>query len=183
MKIPSALAGLLYRQFGRLPESWRHFIVGRTSPAHRVGTAGIVRDGQGRILLARHSYRAGWSLPGGMMGWSEHPLDTVTREIHEEVGLMTRSTGEPFTYWLRRPRRVEFIYDLELTGGCTAEDAKPRSPEIDEVRWFDEETPPELAPKTLDMIAWAQHLRADRAQQAANLIGSPRGPRAHSSAG
>ena len=165
---PAAILGVLYRQFGRLPESWRHFIVGRTTPAHRVGTAAVVRDGD-RFLLARHSYRQGWSLPGGMLGWSEHPNQTIVREIEEEVGLRTVVAAEPYMYWLRRPRRVELVYELALADGVAAEDASPQSPEIEEVRWFIESDPPALAPKTLDMLAWMDELREGRREQAANL--------------
>lgn len=175
MSLKSRLLGSAYRLFGRLPESWRHFIVGRSSPPHRVGTAGIVRDDRGRILLCRHSYRKGWSLPGGMMGWSEHPQQTIVREIREETGLDAKVVAEPYLYWLRSPRRVELMYDMELAPGCIADDAAARSAEIEEVRWFDEHTPPELAPKSVDMIAWAEHLRGERAKQAANLIESPPG--------
>lgn len=160
--------GTLYRQFGRLPESWRHYIVGRSSPAHRVGTAAIIRD-SGRVLLARHSYRKGWALPGGMMGWSEHPADTIVREVSEEVGLRAFVTAEPYVYWLRRPRRVEFVYELGLVAGSDAADVGPRSPEIEEVRWFPETDLPELSPKTVEMLAWVDEVRAGRCRQAANL--------------
>jgi 8-oxo-dGTP diphosphatase len=163
-----SLIGALYRQFGRLPESWRHFIVGHSSPAHRVGTAAVVRDG-GRVLLARHSYRKGWALPGGMMGWSEHPADTIVREVAEEVGLATVVAEEPYVYWLRRPRRVEFLYELSLAPGASAGDVAARSPEIEEVRWFAEDDLPDLSPKTTEMLAWIDEVRESRCRQAANL--------------
>ena len=164
----SGLTALAYRQFGRLPESWRHFIVGRTSPPHRVGTAAIVRDSD-RFLLVRHTYRSGWSLPGGMMGWSEHPHDTIRREVREEVGLETVVAAEPYAYWLRRPRRVEFVYELHLADGCNADDAAPHSAEIDEARWFGRDDAPALALKTADMLSWVDELREGRSRQAANL--------------
>ena len=164
----SSVVGLLYRNFGRLPESWRHFIVGRSSPAHRVGTAAIVHSGDGRFLLARHSYRKGWSLPGGMMGWSEAPSEAIVREVREEVGLNTVVAAEPYNYWLRRPRRVEFVYELVLDGS-RPEDATPCSAEIEEIAWFPHADPPPLADKTADMLAWVDELREGRRLQAANL--------------
>ncbi|HVJ51393.1 MAG TPA: NUDIX hydrolase [Aliidongia sp.] len=43
---------------------------------------------QGRILLVRTSYRAGWTLPGGGMERGESPRDAAIREAHEEIGLV-----------------------------------------------------------------------------------------------
>jgi ADP-ribose pyrophosphatase YjhB (NUDIX family) len=168
MRVSSRIMPTLFRLFGRLPETLRQYIVTRTSPAHRVGTAGIIRDGD-RILLVRHTYRRGWGVPGGMMGWCEHPDDTIVREIREEVGLETVVLAEPYTYWLRRPRRVEVLYELGLAEGATAADARPTSPEIEEVAWFPDDGRPPMARKTLDMLAWVDQMREARAEQAANL--------------
>lgn len=162
------LLATLYRAFGRLPESWRHFIVGRTSPAHRVGTAAIVRHGD-QLLLVRHSYRPGWCLPGGMLGWSEHPDQTVVREIREETGLETVVVAEPYLYWLGNPRRVELVYELRLAEGVEPSVASPRSAEIDEVGWFRDGDRSGCSDKTLDMLAWADHVREGRRRQGANL--------------
>lgn len=40
-----------------------------------------------RVLLVRHSYRAGTSLPGGMRRRREAPAMTGARELREEVGI------------------------------------------------------------------------------------------------
>jgi 8-oxo-dGTP pyrophosphatase MutT (NUDIX family) len=52
-----------------------------------LGVAGLVVDAQGRVLLVRHTYNAGWRLPGGGVGRGEPPQDAVLRELSEEVGL------------------------------------------------------------------------------------------------
>lgn len=41
----------------------------------------------GRILVVRHSYRPGWSLPGGRVRRGETPEACARRELREEVGL------------------------------------------------------------------------------------------------
>ncbi|BFU46995.1 NUDIX hydrolase [Krasilnikovia sp. MM14-A1004] len=60
----------------------------------RVGAYGLVRDGDGRVLLARGSdaseFPGVWSLPGGGVDQGEHPDDAVVREFAEETGLAVR---------------------------------------------------------------------------------------------
>lgn len=46
----------------------------------------IARDGEGRVLLVRHSYGTGlWALPGGGMNRGEEPLAAAIREFAEEL--------------------------------------------------------------------------------------------------
>ncbi|MEV6516870.1 NUDIX domain-containing protein [Micromonospora chalcea] len=57
----------------------------------RVGAFGMLRDSDGRVLLARGSarcpYPGVWQLPGGGVEHAEHPADAVVREFAEETGL------------------------------------------------------------------------------------------------
>jgi ADP-ribose pyrophosphatase YjhB (NUDIX family) len=63
----------------------------------RIGAYGLLRDADGRVLLARGSSAAAfpgvWSLPGGGVEQGENPADTVVREVAEETGLTVRVTG------------------------------------------------------------------------------------------
>jgi len=43
---------------------------------------------QDQVLLVRHSYRDGLTLPGGHIGWREEPREAARRELWEEVGLV-----------------------------------------------------------------------------------------------
>jgi 8-oxo-dGTP pyrophosphatase MutT (NUDIX family) len=50
------------------------------------GAQALIVDRSGRVLLARHSYIAGWSLPGGGVARGEPPAAAILRELKEEIG-------------------------------------------------------------------------------------------------
>ncbi|MFZ0251971.1 MAG: NUDIX domain-containing protein [Acidimicrobiales bacterium] len=58
----------------------------------RIAAYGVCRDDAGRILLARASpaitLQGRWFLPGGGVDHGESPTESLTREMHEESGLV-----------------------------------------------------------------------------------------------
>jgi 8-oxo-dGTP diphosphatase len=62
-----------------------------------LGAACVIFDGEGRVLLVRHTYgRLNWELPGGMSEAEEAPDEAARRELSEETGLhaeLDRLTG------------------------------------------------------------------------------------------
>lgn len=59
----------------------------RLSRAMTLGARGIALDGEGRVLLVRHTYRSGWFLPGGGVERGESARDAAIREMAEEGGV------------------------------------------------------------------------------------------------
>ena len=66
------------------------------------GVAALAEDGQGRVLLVRHSYVRGWALPGGGVGHGEAPEMALLRELEEEVGLSGFAPPEFFGIYTRK---------------------------------------------------------------------------------
>jgi len=64
----------------------------RFSRGLTLGVRAVVVDGQGRIFLVRHSYVAGWHLPGGGVEPGETLITALARELHEEGNIALAET-------------------------------------------------------------------------------------------
>lgn len=56
-------------------------------PFMQVGSALIIRNEHGEILLQRRSDNSKWGLPGGCKDLGEELEDTALREVYEETGI------------------------------------------------------------------------------------------------
>ena len=71
-----------------------------------LGVRVIVEDAGNRVLLVRHSYVAGWYLPGGGVDKGETMEEAACREVLEEAGVVSAT----------RPRLLNIFLNEEATG-------------------------------------------------------------------
>ena len=67
-----------------------------------LGANALIVDRDGKVVLARHSYMAGLSLPGGGAKRGEPPCDAIMRELSEEIGVIRSDPPEFFGLYTRR---------------------------------------------------------------------------------
>ncbi|MGQ0531751.1 MAG: NUDIX domain-containing protein [Caulobacteraceae bacterium] len=114
----------------------------RFSRAATLGVRGVACDEAGRVLLVRHTYLAGWHLPGGGVERGETAPFAIAREMAEEAGV--EAIGPP-TIIALYSNHANFagdhiaLYRLGAWKACT-----PRvGDEIAERGFFDPAAPPE----------------------------------------
>jgi 8-oxo-dGTP pyrophosphatase MutT (NUDIX family) len=75
-----------------------------------IGVRGVVLDGEGRVFLVKHSYVAGWYLPGGGVEKGETLLAALARELREEGNIeLTASPVLHAIYFNRRTSSRDHI--------------------------------------------------------------------------
>lgn len=69
-----------------VPPPLRMLAVFLGTPKVSLGVSAIIWDGEGRVLLAHHTYRhPGWGFPSGLVGSHEQPEAALIRELGEEL--------------------------------------------------------------------------------------------------
>ncbi len=114
-----------------------------------LGVSAVIRDADGRVLLALRRRPPIWNLPGGSVEEGEAPWDAAVRETREEVGL----DGEV--------ERLTGVYDRSPDGdpvlvfACRVVAGEPMtSPEAVRVGWFaPDDLPTEINPYQPQRIA------------------------------
>jgi ADP-ribose pyrophosphatase YjhB (NUDIX family) len=124
-----------------------------------------------RVLLTRLRHVEGmWTLPGGGIGFGEHPRDAVVREVHEETGLpltvaeLLDVDSRHFTGYSPDGRLEDFHGVRVLYAGTVPVGRQPRVVEIggttDAVAWVDLDRLPGL-PLTALAATALRRLRPD----------------------
>jgi ADP-ribose pyrophosphatase YjhB (NUDIX family) len=75
-----------------------------------LGVRAVVIDGAGRVFLIKHSYVAGWHLPGGGVEAGETLMTALTRELREEGNIELGAEPDFFAiYFNRRASRRDHV--------------------------------------------------------------------------
>ncbi len=107
----------------------------------------LVRDGRVLLVHRRPSKRAYpdvWELPGGVMEPGESELDTLRRELHEELGVhVVTDSASHLCRLVVRPVEEPALLSAWLVPAWQGDPANVAPEEHDDIRWFAlEELPP-----------------------------------------
>jgi 8-oxo-dGTP diphosphatase len=85
-------------------------------PRIPASASALLRDGRGRLLILKPTYKGGWTLPGGVVeADGETPWEACRRETLEETGLQITDGRLACVDFLRprpgRPGGVRFLFD------------------------------------------------------------------------
>ena len=119
-----------------------------------LGVRGLVIDGAGRVYLVKHSYAAGWHLPGGGVEPGETLATALARELREEGNI---ELGEPprffAVYFNRRVSRRDHVALYVVHSFHQAAAPQPNSEIIGHGFFALEALPSDTSPATRERIA------------------------------
>ena len=82
----------------------------RFSRGLTVGVRAVIFDGEGRVFLVKHTYLAGWHLPGGGVETGETLPAALERELREEGNIeLTEPPVLHAVYFNRRVSRRDHV--------------------------------------------------------------------------
>lgn len=131
-------------RLGPIKKLWTRLlhVVFWASRSLTLGVRAVVKSDDGRILLVRHTYTAGWHFPGGGVEKNETAESALARELEQETGLKLIGVPELHGIYFNRSVSVRdhvLVYLCETNGEVLA---KPHSLEIAEAKFFDLEQLP-----------------------------------------
>lgn len=115
--------GLRARLFGRALHVY--FVLTRSMT---LGVRAACFDGEGRLFLVRHSYIAGWHMPGGGVERHETLEQALEKELREEGNLLISGRPQLFhVYFNNRVSKRDHVafYRVEVT------QTAPRKPDLE----------------------------------------------------
>jgi 8-oxo-dGTP pyrophosphatase MutT (NUDIX family) len=130
----------------------------------RVAAGVLFRDGSGRVLLVKPTYKDGWDIPGGYVEPGESPKQAAAREVEEELGLSHPIGRLLVVDWAPHPDegdKLLFIFDGGDIGSGLDHVAL-REDEIARVEFVAlQDAEPRLPPRILERVRSAVDAAAD----------------------
>ncbi len=116
----------------------------RMTRSMTLGVRAAVENERGEILMVKHTYIAGWHLPGGGVEKGEPAIQALTRELAEEGGVKLGGTPLLFgVYSNHKVFRNDHVLLYRVPPGFWTETEAQHGREIAESRWFDPLSPPD----------------------------------------
>lgn len=120
-----------------------------TGKKQTVGVRALVFDIHNRILLVKHTYRAGWHTPGGGVNDRESPHAAIVREVWEEAGIRPVDPPCLYSVYINSSDSADDFPILFVMKGISCEPNIQDKAEILEAAWFSpEELPADVTEKT-----------------------------------
>jgi 8-oxo-dGTP diphosphatase len=99
----------------------------------------LIFDDAGRLLVVNPTYKAHWTIPGGIMeADGETPWEACRREVHEEVGLAVEHGDLVAVDFLRprpaKPGGLRFLFDCGSLPEATLRSIVLQEEELSEQR-------------------------------------------------
>ena len=115
-----------------------------THPRFTVTAGAVIFNDKGEVLLLKHRFRAGsgWGLPGGFMEIGEQPIDTLRRELREEIGLELDDVKVFAARSFKKPKQVEVLFRARANA-----EVKSQTMEVERAEWFAIDSLPEGLPR------------------------------------
>jgi ADP-ribose pyrophosphatase YjhB (NUDIX family) len=97
----------------------------------------IVERGKVLLVCAGRGLTQGiWNLPGGFIGYGEHPAESARREVQEELGLRVEITRLLGIYSETFPRTGGYMIAFVYEGKRLSKTIRPHPEEIESYCWM-----------------------------------------------
>ncbi|MBS0358494.1 MAG: NUDIX domain-containing protein [Proteobacteria bacterium] len=89
-----------------------------------------------KILLVKHTYHRHWYIVGGTVDKGESTLETLRRELQEEVGAILLETPQLLGVYHNTYEKRDDYVAVYVAKHFKIETQEKLSPEIAEIKWF-----------------------------------------------
>jgi 8-oxo-dGTP pyrophosphatase MutT (NUDIX family) len=116
----------------------------RISRPMTLGVRAVVENGEGHVLMVRHTYIDGWFMPGGGVEHGEPAVEALRRELIEEGGI--RLTAEPKVFGFYSNHHIfrnDHVLLYHVPWGSWEQVTATSQDEIAEIVWVDPHAPPD----------------------------------------